>query len=153
MAPRVMSVKGEQKLLFALQWVCTSWIWDHVLRGGTHYRQVPLPLLCKMQSICQQFSEMVLMDLWGQLNLLFITGKNGRGLGYSELKLCLQCQNIPTELYCIGQTEYLLHYGYWNSESRSCKVTLTCISKDRNFYFFIESKFCNMVKWAQENDK
>lgn len=88
------------------------------------------------------------MDLWGQLNLLFITGKNGCGLGNWELKLLLQCQKIQTELYCTGQTEPLLHHEYWT-------VTLIYTSKAQIFFFLFstESLFCNMVKWAHENDK
>lgn len=109
--------------------------WRHTLQPGL------FSLHCRRQSICRQFSEMVLMDLCGQPNLLFVTGKIDHDLGYWELKLFSQCQKIQTELYCTGQSEPLLHCEYWT-------VTLIYTSKGQNFYFLFSTEpiFCNTVK-------
>jgi len=81
--PRVMPVKGEinheQQFLSVLRWVWASSTWNHVRHGGTLYTQVSLPLQHRRrdgrESICGWVSAVALMDLCGQLNPLFVTGK------------------------------------------------------------------------------
>lgn len=123
-------VKGEQQFLSALTtgvhtlYLGSRTTWRHTLQSDPS--SPPVQKAIHLWTVFRDGFN----GFTRAAELLFVTGKNGCGLGYRELKLFLQCQKIQTELYCTGQTEPLLHHEYWT-------VTPIYTSKGQNFWFLI----------------